>query len=220
MPGLHHRPDRCQHTQQIEGGGNAGDIILNANSLDIVNGAAIFATTFGSGNGSLIDITAKSVTMANFGLISPATYGTGEGGSINVTADSVLLDSSFIQAVTTLPDGDSISGKGAQCSINTGSIDIRNADKFRQQPLAQVPAGYHSDGRLHHLTGDNGASGLPTGIRAASGRDFGDGFILVGTGNGGDIVIKPRDAGALNLNISGGAQISTATMGSGQWRSS
>ena len=83
------RPDRLP-TQQIEGGGNAGDIILNANSLDIVNGAAIFATTFGSGNGGLIDITAKSVTMANFGLISPATYGTGEGGSINVTADSVL----------------------------------------------------------------------------------------------------------------------------------
>jgi large exoprotein involved in heme utilization and adhesion len=38
---------------------------------------------------------------------------------------------------------------------------------------------------------------------------------LVGTGSGGDIAIKPRNSGALNLSVSGGAQISTATIGSG-----
>jgi len=34
-------------------------------------------------------------------------------------------------------------------------------------------------------------------------------------GNGGDIVIKPKNPGALDLNVSKGAQISTATIGSG-----
>ncbi len=201
------------NTQLAEGGGNAGDIIVRTHSLDIVNGAAIYATTFGSGNAGNIDIAARAVSMTGFGVISPATFGTGSGGSVKLTADSVLIDSSFIQAVTSFPDG---GGNGGNISITTGSLGIRNGGQVSTTTLGSGAGGaIDLTANSIRLTGDNGASGLTTGIRAASGQDFGDGFIVVGTGNGGDIVIKPRDAGVLDLAVTGGAQISTATMGSG-----
>jgi large exoprotein involved in heme utilization and adhesion len=201
------------NTQQIEGGGKAGDIIVRTDSLDIVNGAAIYATTFGSGNAGNIDIAASSVSMSGYGVISPATYGTGSGGSVHLTADSVQIDSSFIQAVTSYPDG---GGNGGNISINTGSIDIRNGGQVSTTTLGSGAGGaIDLTANSIRLTGDNGASGLTTGIRAASGQDFGDGFILVGTGHGGDIAIKPKTPGALDLIVSRGAQISTETMGSG-----
>jgi filamentous hemagglutinin family protein len=205
------------NSQPFDGvGGNAGDILIHTDTLDILNGASLVATTYGSGNAGAIDITAKSVNVANFGLITPATYGTGNGGSVNITADSVLLNASFIQAVTTFNDADPTLGKGGNISINAGSIDIRNGGLVSATTLGSGAGGtidLTSDSI--RLTGDKRASGLPTGIRAASGQDFGEGFILVGTGNSGDIVIQPRNPGALDLNVSKGAEISTATLGSG-----
>src|SRR5258708_25569994 len=92
------------NSQQIAGGGNAGDIIIRTDSLDILNGATLLAATFGSGDAGFIGVTAKSVNMSAFGTVAAATFGSGKGGSVEITADSVLLDASFIQAVTTSPD--------------------------------------------------------------------------------------------------------------------
>jgi filamentous hemagglutinin family protein len=205
------------NSQPFDGiGGNAGDIVISTDTLDILNGASLVATTYGSGNAGAIDITAKFVNLVGFGLITPATYGTGNGGSVNVTADSVLIDSSFIQAVTTFNDADPALAQGGNISINAGLIDIRNGGLISATTLGSGAGGkIDLTANSIRLTGDNGASGLPTGIRAASGQDFGDGFILVGTGNSGDIAINPKTPGALDLSVSKGAEISTATLGSG-----
>jgi len=154
--------------------------------------------------------------MANFGLIATATYWTGNGGSINITVDSILLDSSFIQAATTFTDADPNLCKGGNVSITAGSIDIRNGGLISATTYGSGAGGVIDlKANSIQLTGDNGTSGLATGISASSGQDFGGGFVLVGTGNGGDVVINPGDSGTLALTISGGAQISTATLGSG-----
>lgn len=205
------------NSQPFDGiGGNAGDIVINTDTLDVLNGASILATTYGSGNAGNIDITAKSVNLVGYGVISPATYGTGNGGSVSITTESLLVDSSFIQAVTTVNDADPILGKGGNISITAGTIDIRNGGLISATTLGSGAGGtINLTANSINLTGDNGASGLPTGIRAASGQDFGDGFILVGTGNGGDIVINPKTSDNLDLTVSGGAEISTATLGSG-----
>jgi filamentous hemagglutinin family protein len=206
------------NSQPFDGiGGNAGDIIISTDTLNVLNGASLVATTYGSGNAGAIDITAKFVNLVGFGLITPATYGTGNGGSVNVTADSVLIDSSFIQAVTTFNDADPALAQGGNISINAGLIDIRNGGLISATSLGSGAGGtIDLTANSIRLTGDNGASGLPTGIRAASGQDFGDGFILVGTGSSGDIAINPKTPGALDLSVSKGAEISTATLGSGK----
>jgi len=200
----------------LSGGGNAGDIVLRTDTLDLLNGASLLAATFGTGNAGRIDITAKSVNMANSGVITPATFGTGKGGSIAVTADSVLLDRSFIQAVTTFTAGDPSAAKGGNISIATGSLEIRNGGQISATTLGSGAGGaIDLTADSIRLTGDNGASGLPTGIAAASGQEFGD-LVLVGSGNGGDIVIRPKNPGVLALTISDGAQISTSTLGPGK----
>jgi filamentous hemagglutinin family protein len=197
------------------GGGTAGDIIIRTGTLDLFNGATLLAATFGTGNAGHIDITAKSVNMLNSGVITPATFGTGRGGSITVNADSVLLDASFIQGVTTFVAADPTAAKGGDISITAGSIDIRNGGQVSATTIGSGSAGtIDLTADSIRLTGVNGASGVPTGIRAASGQQFGD-FVLVGTGNGGDIVIQPKTPGALDLIVSDGAQISTETLGSG-----
>jgi filamentous hemagglutinin family protein len=206
------------NSQQNAGGvsGNAGDITIHTDTLNINNGSDILATTFGSGNAGHIEITANSVNLSGFGLITTATYGTGDGGSINVAADNLMVDSSFIQAVTTFNDPDPTLCKGGNISIDAGSIDIRNGGLISATTLGSGAGGLiNLKANSISLKGDNGTSGLPTGINAASGQDFGGGFILAGTGNGGDISIQPKNPGALALTISDGAKISTATLGSG-----
>ncbi len=207
------------NSQPFDGvGGNAGDVVIRTDTLDILNGASLLATTFGSGNAGSIDINAKSVNLVSFGLITPATYGAGNGGSVSITTDYLLLDASFIQAVTTLDlDGaDPTLGKGGNISITADMIDIRNGGSVSATTMGDGAGGtINLTADSIRLTGDNGASGLPTGIRAASGQDFGDDFVLAGIGNGGDIVISPRSPGALDLIVSDGAQISTETLGIG-----
>ena len=203
------------NTWRTSGGGRAGDIVIHTDTLDLLNGASLLAATFGTGNAGLIDITAKSVNMLNGGVITPATFGAGNGGSVSMTADSVLLDASFIQAVTTFVSADPATAKGGNISITAGSIDIRNGGQISATTLGSGTGGaINLMADSIRLTGDNGAPGSLTGIRAASGQKFGD-FDLIGSGNGGDVVIKPRNQGALALSISDGAQISTSTLGSG-----
>ncbi len=203
------------NTWRTSGGGNAGDLVIRTDTLDLLNGASLLAATFGSGNAGRIDITAKSVNLLNFGVITPATFGAGRGGNVSVNADSVLLDSSFIQAVTTFVAAGPTAAKGGNISITAGSIDIRNGGQISATTIGSGVGGtIDLTANSIRLVGDNGTSGLTTGIRAASGQEFGN-TVLVGTGNGGDIVIKSRSPGALDLTISDGAQISTATLGSG-----
>jgi filamentous hemagglutinin family protein len=204
------------NTQQTIGGGNAGDIIIHTGSLNINNAAQLLATTSGSGDAGSISITANLISLTDYSLISTATYGTGGGGNINITAASAMVDASFIQAESTFSDPDPGLCKGGSISINASSIDVNNGGLISATTLGSGAGGsVNLTANSVILTGDNGASGLPTGISAASGQDFGGGDILVGTGNGGDIVITSKNPGELSLTMSDGAQISTATLGSG-----
>jgi len=204
------------NSQPFDGiGGDAGDVVIRTDTLDILNGASLFANTFGSGNGGNINVQAKAINLTGYGLITPATYGTGNGGNVSISTDSLLVDSSFIQAVTTLNDPDPTLGRGGNVSINAGSIEVRNGGLISATTLGSGIGGtINVKADSIRLTGDSGASGAPTGIRAASGQNLG-GSVLVGTGNGGDIVIESRTPGALDLIVTDGAQISTETLGSG-----
>ncbi len=204
------------NTWRTSGGGRAGDIVIRTDTLDLLNGASLLAATFGSGSAGLIDITASKVNMANFGVITPATFGAGNGGSVKMTADSVLLDASFIQAVTRFNSTDLNAAKGGNISITAGSIELRNGAQISATTLGSGAGGsINLTADSIRLTGDNGVSGSLTGIRSASGQDLGGGLVLVGNGDGGDIIIQPKSQGALDLVVADGAQISTETLGSG-----
>ncbi|HXI83381.1 MAG TPA: filamentous hemagglutinin N-terminal domain-containing protein [Verrucomicrobiae bacterium] len=126
------------NSQQINGGGNAGDIIIQTDSLEILNGATLLAATFGSGDAGFIGITAKSVNMSAFGTVAAATFGSGKGGSVEITANSILLDSSFIQAVTTSSDAPA---PGGDIHISAGMLELRNMSSIFTDSSGAGPSG-------------------------------------------------------------------------------
>ena len=212
------------NTQQISSGGNAGDIVIHTGSLDINNGAEVVAQSNGSGNAGHIDITSGMVNMVNYGVISAATFGTGDGGSIDLTADSVLVDSSYIQAVTTFIADDPALGKGGNVSINAGSIDVRNGGFITVYTLGSGTSGniqitadsvdLDSAGSISTTTYATGAGGgieMTIGnLTLANGSSIG--AATYSSGSAGVIGISAR-----GINISSGATITASTydVGSG-----
>ncbi len=123
------------NTQQIEGGGRAGDILIRTGSLDLQNGATILAASFGSGQAGVVDIQAQNVNLSSGAIITAGTFGAGPGGDIRVMTDTLGIDGrdqltggpdllTGIQAVTTSTDSPAPGG-----SIHTKSdtLDIRNS---------------------------------------------------------------------------------------------
>lgn len=103
------------NTQQINRAGKAGDILLHADSLEMLNGATILAASFGSGAAGMIDLSVRAIRLLSAATITAGTFGFGNGGNIKIQAQSVLIDGqdllsgapdwlTGIQAVTTRSD--------------------------------------------------------------------------------------------------------------------
>lgn len=122
------------NSQQIFGGGNAGDISINTGTLTLQNGATILAATFGDGQAGKVDVTAHSIDIFSGSVITAATFGSGNGGDISITADSMHLNGSVpafgadfptgIQAITTSGDP---AGAGGNIHVNVGSLTMEHA---------------------------------------------------------------------------------------------
>ncbi|MEM9275723.1 MAG: filamentous hemagglutinin N-terminal domain-containing protein, partial [Cyanobacteria bacterium P01_F01_bin.143] len=105
--------------------GNAGNINIKTNVLEILNAAKISGTTFGEGNAGNIDITAGSLILDN-GEINSSVSGAqddltrGNAGNINVSASGeiILINNSKLQAQATR----NTEGNSGNITINTNSL--------------------------------------------------------------------------------------------------
>ncbi|MDD5141075.1 MAG: filamentous hemagglutinin N-terminal domain-containing protein [Verrucomicrobiales bacterium] len=122
------------NSQQIEGGGNAGDIFINTGTLEMQNGATILAASFGSGRAGLVNINAQSINLFSGSIITAGTFGSGNGGDVQITADSMNINGQTaladgqdfltgIQAVTTSSDSPA---PGGNIQINAGSLELEH----------------------------------------------------------------------------------------------
>ncbi len=93
-----------------EGIGNAGDINIEADNLEL-DGGNISATTL-TGKGGNINLTSKNLFLTNQSNISATAGGPGDGGNITINTDSLVLDNSQISA-------DAFQGNGGNILINT-----------------------------------------------------------------------------------------------------
>ncbi len=118
------------NTQRITRGGNAGDILINTGTLDLLNGAAVLATSFGSGKAGAININAQSMSILSGSIITAGTFGAGNGGDIRVTAGAMRIDGQLngkpdlltgIQAVTTSTTSPA---PGGNIQVSAGSVDL------------------------------------------------------------------------------------------------
>ncbi|MCY6493841.1 two-partner secretion domain-containing protein [Leptolyngbya sp. GGD] len=124
------------------GNGNAGNIQVQANRLDIqgiaeTEAAAIASSmttsTYGIGRGGNIDINANQVEVSRSGLIYTTTYNLGQAGNISINSQTLSLDGGDLRiavvantfpsaALTFLPTS---LGSNSVSSANSGNIFVQ-----------------------------------------------------------------------------------------------
>jgi len=206
--------------------GDGGDITVKADRLQLKQGGAISATTFGSGDSGNITITADEVVLEGrfdssvreggfLADITANTRGNGEGGNITINAGRLQLkgdatiraDSGFVN------NGKLTVGKG-----NAGTITIKGKTENRVRSLevrdeAEIITSTLGDGDagLIDVTADTIKLVNRGKIASASGSEPDAGKFFVGTGDAGRVSVD-----AERLEIAGGGSIATTTRGPGR----
>ncbi|AVH65180.1 beta strand repeat-containing protein [Nostoc sp. 'Peltigera membranacea cyanobiont' N6] len=192
--------------------GNAGDVVINGNSLLISSGASLSSSTFGSGSSGKITIRNTSTTVtgespsglySNIGIV---TFATGNSKTLTLnTANLQILDGGAVAATAFF------SGNGGDLNINASeSITVSdrgrannsniNASTIRPDPLLRKRFGLPNI-----LTANAGTVNITTPKLTLTNG----GTVSVtsqGSGNGGTLKI---DADAIRLNHRGFIQAQT-----------
>jgi filamentous hemagglutinin family protein len=132
-----------------EGPGNAGNIIVNANKLDLsANGLELGAGSAGvlsnqvlgnsAGNGGDIIVNTNSLLLSSNATINTAVLGEGNGGKIIINAkDSIVLNEGYI-ATPVLKNAVGTSG---EIYLTTGSLSLLNGSQIDSNTLGKGGAG-------------------------------------------------------------------------------
>ncbi len=133
--------------------GDAGEIVISADEIDVMNSGEISSSTNNEGNAGSVTINADRLTVdgeqtriasetrapgdagqlildigdleiLNDALVSSTTIGSGAGGSINLTADTLLIDGGSLASGTV--SGVPDAGDGGSITVNAGDIEVLN----------------------------------------------------------------------------------------------
>ncbi len=118
----------------VGNGGAGGDIVIKADSVEIVNGAQLAALTVGAGNAGIININTPSLTMQG-GAIGVSTAVTGNGGEVRISGGTLTMDqvNGFPSVITALTTGN---GLGGNIMLNlTGTLQLLNGSYISSDTL-------------------------------------------------------------------------------------
>ena len=216
------------------GGGpaKAGDIIINATSLELVNSAQISSASFGAGNAGNILVTATSVlldamltTVTQISANAQQFSGGGNAGNITINSDSLNVANGAVIAAATFGDGNA-----GQINITANTLDFSvyggiavSTFGSGQGGSIQISAGtlqLDQGGFINAITTGVGFTPVP-GTDPGKGGDISITANLIeifntasiftrttGDGNSGNISIA-----AQNINITGDNGLSGQTTG-------
>ena len=196
--------------------GNGGNLVINADDIELRNTGKITANTSGQGNAGavqvatarlLIDdaflesevgssatgnggnlvINASNIEVRNTGEITASTSGQGNAGVVEIATDSLLLDDG---TVASRADSSS-TGNGGNLLINAGAIEVRNTGAISATVFSesQGNAGFIDITTGHLIVLGNGASSF-TGIASDANSDS--------SGNAGGVSIQATDIELFN----------------------
>lgn len=207
--------------------GNAGSVLIKADSLSLTDAAELSAVTFGQGNAGRISVQAnKSISIASsFITTSPdEEIGVGNGGDISIQTGDIFLTSGSLLDTSTAREGrvgnvtinarnivsieNSFISSDTIGPENAGSINIQ-AEKLSLSKGAVISSLSATDGKGNAGNIDINASNI-----SISGVSAGDGFssgLVTSTegqesGQGGDINVTTTA-----LSVSDGAVLSART---------
>lgn len=198
----------------FDGGGNAGDIIINTASLQMFNGAELFASSTCSGQAGQIDVTASTINLHSGSIVEAAAFGSGNGGDIQVTAKNLLqIDGketlgsgpdflTGIQAVTTT------TAPGGNIQVNAGSLEMDHDGSVFTSSLFDVGPGGNVQVTTGNLTLGHGSSiqaqGLSGGNAGTVSVNSANNVLL--TGNSAISTSAPGSSGG-DINVTAGSNI-------------
>ena len=193
-----------------ENSSNAGNINIDTNQLQVLDGASIDANSNSGDSGSII-VNAQSIELNgskpnNQGFIgglstSANPRAIGDGGDIQINADSLkVLNGSIIRAIS-LGEGDA-----GNIKIDAESIEVSGFDRFAEDPIASERVSKINTGALKsnggNLTIDSDSIELENlGTIQAS---------TVAGSKGGNIILNTN-----NLQLLDRAQISASAGSAG-----
>ena len=197
-------PSFINNTVELGGTGNAGEVIINTKIFEGIGDFILSSGIFGRGNAGKATINATDrVTLEGLegrasGILSAvAQSGVGNGSDIMINTRSLSLSNSVQLATSTVGQG------------NAGTIDIKATESVsvnRGSILQAFSAGAGNAGDIIIEAGQGivAFDGKNTIANTSVGSIPG----FVGTGQGGNIIIKSRA-----LSVSNNANLTTTTSG-------
>ncbi|MDJ0678095.1 MAG: filamentous hemagglutinin N-terminal domain-containing protein, partial [Calothrix sp. MO_167.B42] len=190
--------------------GNAGNVLINANSLEGKGLFAIGSSTFAQGDAGKVTITAtekvsfKGSQQFSGSGIASAVAPLAVGDAKDVTINTPSLSLSNFSQITTSTSGQ---GNAANIQINASkSVSVNSGSLLQATSFSSGNAGkiiIEAEGADVSFDGVGTAAST-----SVAGRSEILGVQVIGTGQGDDIKIKAR-----NLSVTNGAQLSTSTSG-------
>ncbi len=185
--------------------GNAGQIKINSQNLEISGGAQIGLSSFGFGDAGIVNIQAQNIsilgTSRNGSPSSIAANAFGEIGSsgqITIAAEQLIINGGSIESLTNNSDN------AGNISLQLGKLTMTEGGRIFTFTRGSGDSGnIEIDARNIELVSTNGLRSNTLISSSSEGLAF---------GNGGDITINTE-----NIILKDGAQISvaTSTLGNG-----
>jgi filamentous hemagglutinin family protein len=195
----------------VDGSGNGGVINIRAKDIELIGTTADGVDASGlsagvgeeaTGNGGIITVETERLTVRDSAQISSSTSGNGNAGAVTIQAEDIELigatangSSGFSANV-----GENATGSGGNVVVETGRLILRDGAKISSSTDGQGDAG-SVNVRASQID-LIGIGFLPSGLSAD--------VLVEATGNGGTVTVDTE-----TLRVRDGAEISTATSGSG-----
>ena len=125
--------------------GNGGSILVDTNSLNVTNGASLFASSYGKGDAGRITINATDAVsfdgvgangLSSNALTAVELGSTGNAREINITANSLSVGNGAVVGASTLGQG-----KGGDININVNALQIQEGGMVDVDSTGQGNAG-------------------------------------------------------------------------------
>lgn len=178
--------------------GNAGNVLVDANSIHLSNGATIRSLSQQRGSGGLVTVTADSLVIDTDARINTSSYGPGHAGRVAVTAGTTSLDKGSIFSEANGPgDAGNITLVADELSLANRSVISSRSDSSANAGDVVLTLGSFSaaDGSIVSTSARQGYAGRAGAVTVMADMiDFSGGSNIVseayGQGNSGIIAIS------------------------------
>jgi filamentous hemagglutinin family protein len=196
--------------------GQAGDIVIKAKNMNMMDGAFLASDTSGTGNGGAIHLQiAENLTMRNLSRITsleraPSKTATGNAGDIVVEAQNVSLETDSHMSSSTSGAG----GGGSIKIIATEAVTIAGTERSGSAGLRNIGplSGLYVRSEGNEETGAGDAGNIEVQARTVMlGKGSTFDSSTLGPGAGGTVTINAAESITLNQ----GAEIQASTLGAG-----